>query len=78
MNDIEFLLTGLFVSTTSLMLFIYLGNEILNFLKPALRQQPIPVKNAPRPIVRRRSEIKPGIVCSLPIHQRGSRETPLY
>ena len=76
MSNVEVLLIGLIVSTMSLMLFVFLGNEILNFLKAAPPLQKAYAK-IPRPnlaLARRRAKTKPGIICSLPIHQKGSSE----
>lgn len=81
MSNVEVLLIGLIVSTMSLMLFVFLGNEVLNFLKAAPPLQKAYAK-IPRPnltvVSRRRRgvETKSGIICSLPIHQKGMQEVP--
>jgi hypothetical protein len=78
MNDLQFFLTGLFISLMSLTLFIYLGSRVLKLRKAAELQRIPAAKRAPNLTQRRRSEIKPGIICSLPIHQRGSYEAPRF
>ncbi len=75
-NGIEIFLMVMAVSAVNLVLFIYLGNCILNFLKtPDLLR--VPVKRSSPGNLRRRVEHKPGIICSLPIHQQSRYEAPL-
>jgi len=78
MNDVEFTLMMITLSTISLAVLIYVGNWLLYTLKTP--DTPIALQLAPvrsrviisnNEIARRRSEVKPGIICSLPIHQVG-------
>ncbi len=74
-HGIEILLIGMIVSALSLMLFIYLGNIILDFLKiPHSHRIPLNSldSNAEASSLgkrRRKMGSQPGVVCSLPIHQ---------
>jgi hypothetical protein len=78
-NSFEILLTGMLVSALSLMLFIYLGNLILDLLKiPAPQLTPLKRQISNSGKVRRRIESKPGIICSLPIHQESRQDAPLF
>ena len=83
-NSFEILLTGMLVSALSLMIFIYLGNLILDFLKLPVSQQTslkrqISIAEASNSgKKRRRIESKPGVICSLPIHQESRQDAPLF
>ena len=82
-QSVGFLLVGVLVSSTIIVLFIYLGSGILNFLK--IPDPPRASKNRRNPeaeilkpgSLRRKIESKPNIVCSLPIHQEKRQEAPL-
>ncbi len=77
MNDVEITLIMIGFATVSFSIFIYIGSWLLHTLKTP--DVPIALQIAvPRPVgvsnngsIRRRVEIKTGIICSLPIHQRG-------
>ncbi len=77
MNDVEVTLIMIGFATISLSMFIYIGSWLLHTLKTP--DVPFALQIAvPRPAVisntgsiRRRVEMKTGIICSLPIHQRG-------
>ncbi|HEV7645483.1 MAG TPA: hypothetical protein VGO50_16190 [Pyrinomonadaceae bacterium] len=77
MNDIEITLMMIAFVTGSLSVFIYIGSWLLHTLKTPdvpLALQIIPARSAAAlnaGMIRRRVETKPGIICSLPIHQRG-------
>ena len=76
-NSIEIFLMAVAVSAVNLILFILLGNRILNFLKiPDLAR--VAIKRSNPAILRRRVAYNPAIICSLPIYQQGRQETPLY
>ena len=83
-DSFEILLTGVLASAVSLIFFVYLGKGILDFLKiPAPKQMPLKRRisneealNAEKK--RRRIVSKPGIICSLPMHQASRQEAPLF
>jgi len=82
-HDIETLLIGMVVSTLILTLFIYLGNLILNFPKisdPSRSKkgnQNFKAKTSKSENLRKKIELNPAIICSLPIYQAGRPEAPL-
>jgi hypothetical protein len=74
MNDVEITLITIGFTTIGLSIFIYIGSRLLHTLKTP--DVPLALQIAARPapntgMIRRRVEIKTGIICSLPIHQRG-------
>jgi hypothetical protein len=76
MNDVEVTLITIGFTTIGLSIFIYIGSRLLQTLKTP--DVPVALQIAARPaaasnagMIRRRVEIKTGIICSLPIHQRG-------
>ncbi len=82
--DFEIFLIWIVASAVSLTLFICLGQLILDFLK-ILAPQRTPIKrrvsnaeslNSEKK--RRRIVSKPGIICSLPIHQQIRQEAPFF
>lgn len=82
--DFEIFLIWIVASAVSLTLFIYLGHLILGFLKTQARQQ-TPLKRRVSNTEelkagkeRRRIESKPGIICSLPIHQVSRQDAPFF
>jgi len=76
-NSIEFFLAAAALSVINLMLFIFSGKRVLEFLKMRNLTR-VPVKRSRPEIMRRRTKHRPGIVCSLPIHQQAPPEAPLY
>lgn len=83
-DNFEMLLVGKLDSIVGLILFIYLGNLILDFLKiPAwkttqLKRRVSNTEASNSVKERRRIESKPGIICSLPIHQQKRQDAPLF
>lgn len=75
----EIFLIWIVAGAVSIAVFIYLGNLILDFLK-----KPTPQRTALRGRIsnagkeRRRVESKPGIICSLPIHQLSRQDAPFF
>jgi len=72
-NDVEFTLMMILTMTLGLSILIYVGNWLLYTLKTP--DAPLALAIYRRPLnrhnERRRHDVKTGIVCSLPIHQRG-------
>lgn len=88
MGSFEIFLTGMLVSTVSLVLFIYRDPVIFDFLKiTTLKQPPLKILDLNDKALnealsaktnRRRIVLKPGIICSLPIHQQARQDTPFF
>ena len=81
---IEILLIGMLGSVFGLTLIIYLGNIILNLFKISdshrnqLNRSDSNAEASTLGKARRKIGLKPGVICSLPIHQERRREAPLY
>ncbi|HSK72184.1 MAG TPA: hypothetical protein VK892_10845 [Pyrinomonadaceae bacterium] len=79
-NDLGIFLALTFTGIINLVLFIYLKS--FNFFKiPTQIPQGGSNSNGEglkADITRRKVESKPTIICSLPIHQEGRKEAPLY
>ena len=77
-DSAEFFLLELLILTASLVLFIYPAKRILDSIKASgpLRT-PLRTGSSPYIVRRRRQEIRPGIVCLLPIHGQGSYDEAL-
>ncbi len=77
MNNVEITLISIAFATIGGSIFIYIGSWLLYTLKtpdvPLALQiiKPGPAAAANGGSIRRRVEMKTGIICSLPIHQRG-------
>jgi hypothetical protein len=75
-NDVELVLTMITLGTLGLAVFIYVGNWLLQTIKTP--DVPVALRVArytPHPVItRRRANVIPGIICSLPIHQKGRRD----
>jgi hypothetical protein len=75
-NDVEFVLTMITLGTLSLAIFMYVGNRLLQTITTP--DAPIALRissRSPNPVItRRRANVIPGIICSLPIHQKGRRD----
>jgi hypothetical protein len=75
--SVEFTLTMIALGTVGLSISIYIGSRLLRTLNT--KATPVALHLSDRrsgiisPAARRRSEVKPGIICSLPIHQQGPR-----
>lgn len=76
--SVEFTLAMIAIGTIGLSISIYFGSRFLHTFNT--RQTPILLHLSDRrsgtitnPAIRRRSGAKPGIICSLPIHQQGPR-----
>ena len=83
-DSFEILLTGLLASGVSLIFFVYLGKSILDLLEiPAPKQTPLKGRVSNTEVLnsgkeRRRIVSKPGIICSLPIHQQVRQDAPFF
>lgn len=82
--DFEIFLIWVVASAVSLSLFIYLGHLTLGFLKiqapqrTPLKRQVSNTEELKAGKERRRIVSKPGIICSLPIHQQVRQDAPFF
>jgi hypothetical protein len=72
-NDVEFVLTMITLGTLSLAVLIYVSNWLLQTITTPDVPVALRISNRTRHhvITRRRANVIPGIICSLPIHQKG-------
>ena len=81
--EFEILLIWLAASAVSTILLIYLGHLVLNFFKFSCSSNLLQsgknsnVETSSPENMRKKSELLPTVICSLPIHPEGREEMPL-
>ena len=80
-QGIETLFIGMIVSTLMMALFIRSGSLVLDYFKlpapPKIKRPGPPTAPAGAVSRRRKIEMRPNIVCLLPMHQPGRPEAPM-